>query len=68
MGRAVVPVAAFEWGFEIRNGSVVLSGPTEIPLATWDEHRDYMRRCHPSRTFEPATERDQVSSGPAGAR
>ena len=68
MGRTVVPVAAFEWGFDIRNGSVVISGPTEIPLSTWDEHTDYMSRCHPSWTFEPATARDQVADGPAGTR
>jgi hypothetical protein len=68
MGRTVVPVAAFEWGFDVRNGSVVFSGPTEIPIETWDEHTDYMKRCHPSWTFEPAKARDQVAVGPAGKR
>ena len=68
MSHRIVPVAAFEWGFDIRNGSVVSSGPTEIPLQVWDEHTDYMARCHPAWTFEPAAAIDQVAGRPAGAR
>lgn len=61
MSRIIVPVAAFEWGFDIRNGSVLLSDPIEIPLTAWDEHTEYMDRCHPSWTFEPASSLDRVS-------
>jgi len=61
MSRAVVPLAAFEWGFDIRGGSVIISGPTEIPASTWDEHIAYMTRCHPSWTFERAAAHDRVA-------
>jgi hypothetical protein len=54
MRRTIVPIAAFEWGFDIRDGSVVSSPPTALPLTAWNEHTEYMTRCHPSWTFEPA--------------
>jgi hypothetical protein len=66
MSRTIVPVAAFEWGFDVRDGSVLLSAPAEIPLTAWDEHTDYVKKCHPSWTFEPSSARDLVAGSPAG--
>ena len=67
MSRTVVPVAAFEWGFDIRAGSVEFSDPAEIPLTRWNEHTEYMKQCHPLWTFEPASERDRAADRSTGS-
>jgi hypothetical protein len=51
ISRTVVPVAAFEWGFDIRDGTVRLSAPEALPLSTWDEHTAYLKQSHPAWTF-----------------
>jgi len=55
MSKTVVPIAAFEWGFDVRYGSVIIAAPTAIPLSTWDEHILHMKSCHPSWTFETSS-------------
>lgn len=65
MSHTVVPVAAFEWGFDVKDGSVLLSAPEELCLATWDEHRAYLKQSYPAWTFAAASERDDVAADPA---
>jgi hypothetical protein len=66
MSRTVVPIAAFEWGFQVRDESVLFRAPEELSLATWDSHAAYLKQSHPAWSFAPASAHDDLASGPAG--
>jgi hypothetical protein len=54
MSRVVEPLAAFSWGFQVRDGHVTIDEPTPLALATWDEHVPLLAGRHPAWTFRSA--------------
>lgn len=54
MSHAVEPLAAFRWGFDVRDGRVSHVRPAAIPLECWGEHAGLLERSYPSWTFLPA--------------
>lgn len=39
MSKTIHPLAAFEWGFTVAEGAIIIDDPTELSVATWNEHR-----------------------------
>jgi hypothetical protein len=54
MERAVRPVAAFQWGFQLSNGRISLVPPSELALTEWDAHRGLLAPAYPGWRFDPA--------------
>lgn len=51
----LVPVAAFSWGYRLRDHRPVqLFDPTSLPLATWEGWRELLAERHPAWTFSSA--------------
>lgn len=53
MERAVVPVAAFRWGFRLMRGDIEIVPPSELALATWGDHTDLLASRYPAWRFQP---------------
>lgn len=51
MERAIQPVAAFEWGFEMVGGQIDVRGPTLLDLQAWNRHVPLLASAHPSWGF-----------------
>jgi len=50
----LVPVAAFSWGYRLRNHRPVqLFPPEQLELSAWDARRDLLGSRHADWTFEP---------------
>jgi hypothetical protein len=50
----LVPVAAFSWGYRLRNHRPVqLFPPEQLELSAWDARRDLLGSRHAEWTFEP---------------
>src|SRR5207302_2556838 len=47
----VTPVAAFRWGFQLRDGDISIEGPSALAVSAWNEHRPMLTRAYPSWTF-----------------
>jgi hypothetical protein len=54
MGRAVQPVAAFQWGFQLAGDEIVIIRPSVLALTTWEHHRPTLAAAYPSWRFDPA--------------
>ena len=52
--RRVVPLAAFSWAFEIKDGQVTVSDPKELPLERWNDHTAVLRATYPLWLFADA--------------
>jgi len=55
-GRVVlVPVAAFSWGYQLRDRRPAgLFAPEQLGVSAWDARRDLLENRHPDWTFEPS--------------
>jgi hypothetical protein len=52
MSKTIRPLAAFEWGFTVAEGAITIDDPTELSVATWNEHRQLFSTTYPGWTFE----------------
>ncbi|MBA2716074.1 MAG: hypothetical protein H0U51_03310 [Propionibacteriales bacterium] len=58
----LVPVAAFYWGYRLRNHRPVqLFPPEQLELSAWDARRDLLGSRHADWTFEPTGYTDLTS-------
>jgi hypothetical protein len=51
MSKLVYPVAAFSWGFTVRDEEISLEQPAPLPLGSWAEHGAVLSSAYPSWTF-----------------
>ena len=52
MTRQAHVLAAFSWGFDVTDDrSIVIAEPPALPVATWDEHVETLRRTYPGWLF-----------------
>jgi hypothetical protein len=51
MERTINPVAAFQWGFILRDGELTFIGPEPLPLSAWAAHRSRLGAAYPSWRF-----------------
>jgi hypothetical protein len=49
--REARAIAGFAWGFDIREGEVVLRPPESLGSAAWESHLPLLRREHPGWAF-----------------
>jgi len=54
MSKIVVPVAAFEWGFTVTEGSIAIDAATALDVGRWQAHVSLLRAAFPNWTFADA--------------
>jgi hypothetical protein len=61
MSKDVRPLAAFAWGFHVRDDVISIEDPRALDLSVWDEHTSLWADHHPHWTFEPSS----AANGPS---
>jgi hypothetical protein len=52
MDRAVRPLVAFRWGFQMHDGQIDIVAPDALALSTWNSHLSVLRPTYPGWSFE----------------
>ncbi|KAL1852047.1 hypothetical protein Daus18300_012329 [Diaporthe australafricana] len=60
MSRSVTSVFGFEWGFQVRAGTVSVKSLKKLGPADWNEHVGYLGGTFPTWAFETATEQGKT--------
>jgi hypothetical protein len=49
--REARAILGFSWGFRIREETISVRPPVDLPAVAWDEHRTFLRAEHPGWVF-----------------
>lgn len=51
MSKVVEPVTAFQWGFAVTSGAIMIDDPKPLTPSAWNEHRSLLAMAFPAWTF-----------------